>query len=262
MKLCEKCGKNIDDNFEYCPFCGSKSLVKSKNIVIEGHIAEQNSKYIRAEQLYKIGETVEALNLFVEYTEEFPKDWQVQIKVADICEELLKIYGPIELKLKKATKVARILDYVNQIGDGNYVDTVGKYDINSGSYAYCVNLRERMLKLARINAPDNIKLIIDDRLHNVVITPESGVVKKSDLEKAQKQKTNSVGENNNQKDQNLLRTIFLFCSIGLAIFGMMLFVAGIFTETVSITFASLFIFILSAIGFFISKKNNKKNTQK
>lgn len=174
---CPSCGKILETDYVFCPACGA-AMHKEEVVQTErNNYSNKNNKYIRAEQLYRIGETENAMNLFVEYTDEYPLDWEAQIRVADICEELMQKYGPEELKLQKYNKAARVLDFFTQLGDGTgtYVDTVGKFTIGDGTFAYCVALRERMLKLAQINAPENMKTVIDKRLNNVELSPEFGV---------------------------------------------------------------------------------------
>lgn len=211
LARCTQCGANIDvdDSKEtaFCPQCGTAFVtekvitnydttvnnnfdIKSANIIAsvvnEDRIESQtDSALIRAEQLYQIGEVEESVNMFIAYTDKFPRDWKTQLRLADICEGLIKKYGPRDLAEQRMAKVAKVLDFVTQAFDGTncYVDTVGDFSLKNGMYAYCVSLRERMLKFALLSAPKEMHTEIKDRLDNVVITPQNGVQKKNEIDK-------------------------------------------------------------------------------
>jgi len=141
MNKCSSCGNPVGENMKYCPFCGKEidnnptQPPQSEGSDIKKiYYIEKKTKLIQAEQLYHIGETDEALKLFVEYTNENPLDWETQIRVADICESAMKIYTSHSLEVDET--------FLN--------------------YSF---LRRKMLNLAQINAPQEKQDELSQRLN-------------------------------------------------------------------------------------------------
>lgn len=141
MNKCFSCGKPVDENMKYCPSCGEKINNDSTqppqsegSDIKKIYYIEKKTKLIQAEQLCRIGETEDALKLFVEYTNENPLDWETQIRVADICESAMKIYTSHSLEVDET--------FLN--------------------YSF---LRRKMLNLAQINAPQEKQDELSQRLN-------------------------------------------------------------------------------------------------
>ena len=141
MNKCPSCGKPIDDSMAFCPFCGkeinnnsSKSSKPESSDLKKIYYIEKKTKLIQAEQLYQIGETDDAIKLFVEYTNESPLDWETQIRVADICENEMRKY------------------------------TSHSFEVDEIFLNYSF-LRRKMLNLAQINAPQEKQEELRQRLN-------------------------------------------------------------------------------------------------
>jgi hypothetical protein len=155
---CPECGAEVSDKASACPKCACPIHAPEKPVIAKN---ENESLLIKAEQLYMIGETEEAIDAFIAYTDKYPKDWETQMHVADLCDELLPKYYAAVMRDRR--------DFIHN--PDSHVSDRSEYIFDR-----LVDLRFRMLQFALLNVPITLHENIIGRLS----TDASQIVNKAD----------------------------------------------------------------------------------